>query len=67
MKDNIDPSICPLCQQYNRCDVVSALGCWCMKTTIPQELIARVPVVVKNKSCICNACIEAFHQGNPGK
>ena len=62
MQDKIDPSICPLCQQNNRCDLVAASGCWCMKVNVPQALIARVPVVVKNKSCICNACIAAYHQ-----
>ena len=62
MTDTIDDSICPLCQQSNRCDVKASTGCWCMTTTVPAELLAKIPETLKNKSCICQGCIEDYHQ-----
>ena len=62
MTDIIDDSICPLCQQSNRCEVQASAGCWCMTTTVPAELLAKTPEKQKNKSCICQACIENYYQ-----
>ena len=58
----VNDSICPLCQQSNRCDVKSSNGCWCMNTEVPAALLAQVPVDLKSKACICNSCIERYHQ-----
>ncbi|WP_343817236.1 cysteine-rich CWC family protein [Colwellia asteriadis] len=57
---NVDDKICPLCQQQNSCNVAAMAGCWCMQVKVPQALIDRVPAPVKNKSCICNTCIEQY-------
>jgi len=62
MADKIDDSICPLCKKINRCDVKSDIACWCMNTKVPPALLAQVPVELKAKACICNACIERFQQ-----
>lgn len=62
MQTLIDDSICPLCKQVNRCDVTAISGCWCMKVKVPAELLAQVPAPIKNKSCICNKCIDRYHQ-----
>ena len=62
MPINLDDSICPLCQQNNRCDVQAQQGCWCMKTEVPTALLDKVPDSLKGKKCICNACIERFEQ-----
>lgn len=62
MTDNIDDSICPLCEQSNRCDVKASQGCWCMNTAVPEALLAQVPEQLKGKSCVCNACIAAYFQ-----
>ena len=58
----VNDSICPLCKQSNRCDAKSSNGCWCMSTQVPAALLAKVPVALKAKACICNRCIERYHQ-----
>ncbi len=55
-----DASICPLCQQSNRCDVKAGIGCWCMNTPVPEALLAKIPAHLKGVSCVCNACIEHY-------
>ncbi|MBF0264000.1 MAG: cob(I)yrinic acid a,c-diamide adenosyltransferase [Gammaproteobacteria bacterium] len=64
MKNNsIDDSICPLCQKKNHCQARNtALSCWCHQKVIPEELIARVPEELKNKTCICQSCVDAYHK-----
>ncbi|MEI6894637.1 MAG: cysteine-rich CWC family protein [Colwellia sp.] len=65
MMNKNDTSICPLCQKSNRCDVDAlnaSEGCWCMNTKVPQALLATLPAHLKKVSCICNACIERYHQ-----
>ncbi len=53
---------CPLCQRENRCGEVAGGGgrCWCFDLKVPAELLARVPVSVRGKACVCRACVEAF-------
>ncbi|TYK66555.1 cysteine-rich CWC family protein [Colwellia echini] len=58
--NKIDDSICPLCQQSNRCDVNASAGCWCMNTNVPQALLATIPTDLQGKSCVCNNCIQAY-------
>ncbi len=62
MTDKVDGSICPLCQEANRCDVKSSTACWCMTANVPAELLAQIPEKQRNKSCICQACIERYCQ-----
>lgn len=62
MTDKTDDSICPLCEQSNRCDVKASQGCWCMNTKVPAALLAQVPEKFKGKTCVCNACIARYHQ-----
>jgi len=59
--------ICPLCQTENKCDVSSQTGCWCVRETVPKELIVQVPDELKNKSCICQKCIRQFKQQSTHK
>ena len=60
MTDKNDGSICPLCQQKNRCGVKAASRCWCMNTQVPEALLAEIPEDLKGISCVCNACIERY-------
>ena len=57
---------CPLCGQSNECRLCTAAAykglCWCEKTTVPDELLARVPEELRNKACICRACVAKFHR-----
>ena len=57
-----DVSICPLCNQSNRCDVLASSGCWCMNAKVPQALLAQIPEHLKAVSCVCNACITRYYQ-----
>jgi len=59
-----NPIICPLCGESNYC--AQAVGddaqgdCWCMKATVPAELLAQLPVAAKDVSCICQTCLTAY-------
>ena len=59
-----DSGQCPLCHQPNGCQLctVSAYKgpCWCARVEIPDGLLARVPVELRNRACICHDCIESF-------
>jgi len=57
-----DVSICPLCQQRNRCNVNANNGCWCMNTKVPEVLLVKIPPHLKNISCVCNNCIELHYE-----
>jgi prepilin-type N-terminal cleavage/methylation domain-containing protein/prepilin-type processing-associated H-X9-DG protein len=64
-----DPNQCPLCGGANECQLCSPAAykgpCWCAQTQIPEALLAQVPPELKNKSCICHACVSAFHASQP--
>ncbi len=62
MTDKIEDSICPLCQQSNRCDVQTSTACWCMTANVPAGLLAQIPETQRKKSCICQACIQDYYQ-----
>ena len=59
----VDPTVCPLCGQPNRCanEVERATGvpqppCWCTQVDFSAELLARVPTAAKDRACICAVC-----------
>ncbi|MFT5591946.1 MAG: hypothetical protein ACI8SR_000301 [Oceanicoccus sp.] len=62
----IDPFLCPLCQQKNRCvnlgDKDTNKNCWCNHPDIkfPKALLDQVPEEKKGKACICQQCAQAF-------
>jgi Family of unknown function (DUF5522)/Cysteine-rich CWC len=66
MNNAVDPARCPLCGQSNDCrqctSEVYKGPCWCMTMTIPDELLARVPAELKDKACICRACVMGWHE-----
>jgi hypothetical protein len=58
-----DPGRCPLCGQPNTCamETQRASGipqgpCWCRQVDFAADLLARVPVEARGRSCICPAC-----------
>lgn len=63
----INPNICPLCKENNRCMNVScselSQTCWCKNPEIkfPESLLKKIPDISRNKACICKAC--ALAQG----
>jgi len=64
-----NPSLCPLCQQPNDCQLCTTAAykgaCWCMTVEIPEALLAQVPADSRNKACICRDCVTAFHRNQP--
>ena len=59
----IDPSLCPLCGQANRCamelekETGMAQGpCWCTAVTFDSAQLDSVPDTAKRLACICTAC-----------
>ena len=57
---------CPLCGGQNDCQLCTNAAykgpCWCASTSIPGELLARVPAELRNRACICRNCVKAFHR-----
>jgi prepilin-type N-terminal cleavage/methylation domain-containing protein/prepilin-type processing-associated H-X9-DG protein len=66
----VDAGRCPLCGHPNHCQMLHAPaekgGCWCARVEVPHELLARVPVELRNRACICQDCIESFHLEKAG-
>ena len=60
-----NPASCPLCGAANECQLCSPAAykgaCWCAHEEISAELLARVPESLRNRACICRACVEKFH------
>lgn len=61
----IDPALCPLCGQPNRCAMQAeqAIGqaqppCWCTGVEFTPELLAQVPPAARRQACICRTCAE---------
>jgi hypothetical protein len=59
----VDPSLCPLCGQTNRCamEVQRETGrqqppCWCTQVDFSADLLARIPAEAQRKACICADC-----------
>lgn len=59
----VQPQLCPLCGQANRCamEVQRETGvpqgdCWCTQVDFSAELLARVPPAAQRLACICAAC-----------
>ncbi|HEX3798564.1 MAG TPA: cysteine-rich CWC family protein [Verrucomicrobiae bacterium] len=63
---NIDATKCPLCGQPNDCQLCTAASykgpCWCAKMKFPEELLAKVPPELRNRACICLACVMQFNR-----
>jgi len=54
---NFTTKLCPFCNQDNKCDILNAKSCWCMKEKVPTSLQELVPKEHKRKSCICQNCV----------
>jgi hypothetical protein len=60
---NVEPSLCPLCGQPNRCamEIERETGqkqgpCWCTQVDFGAELLAKVPAHKQRMACICETC-----------
>src|SRR5689334_7902622 len=62
---------CPLCGGPNECQLCTSAAhkgpCWCASASIPDELLARVPVESRRRACICRDCVTAFSREQAGQ
>lgn len=68
MNKIIDTKKCPLCGKENNCMNIkcnndAANNCWCNDPNIQfsADLTAQVPEICRNQTCICAACVRAYH------
>lgn len=57
---------CPICGKDNGCAFNTGQdpkSCWCMKTTIPKELLEGRD----GSACICKSCVEAYYKSHQKK
>ncbi|WP_254638864.1 cysteine-rich CWC family protein [Cohnella sp. GbtcB17] len=57
--DRADRDRCPLCGGPNGCAIEAgkpAESCWCMLTTIGEDVLASVPPPLRGRACICPDC-----------
>ena len=63
----VDPCLCPLCGQPNQCAMAQPQSgeakapCWCTREPFSAALLQQVPGPLKDKACICRACVQASH------
>jgi len=59
-----NPAECPLCGGPNECQLCSPAACkepcWCAQVEIPARLLALVPDNLRDRACICRACVQKF-------
>ena len=63
-------TLCPLCGGANHCAPASAgrldVECWCTRTTVSREALARVPADLVDKACLCPRCAAGGRDAEPG-
>ncbi|HEY2150800.1 MAG TPA: cysteine-rich CWC family protein [Vicinamibacterales bacterium] len=61
------PALCPLCGRSNACgQLAGASECWCMTTKIAAAALEAVPIEMRNRACICQACARKAAAGTVG-
>lgn len=64
--NSLDAGQCPLCGRPNLCQLCTTAAykgpCWCARVKIPEALIGQVPPELKDRACICEACVTTFHR-----
>ena len=64
-----DPCVCPLCGNPNNCQLCGMVAykgpCWCATVSFPDPLLARIPLDLRSRACICRACVRAFCREQP--
>ena len=66
MREELPPPVplqnpsCPLCGGPNGCAPAACgrfdVDCWCSRTRIPAEVLARIPADQRMKACVCARC-----------
>ncbi|HEC73947.1 MAG TPA: hypothetical protein ENI26_06180 [Methylophaga aminisulfidivorans] len=63
--ETFSEALCPLCHGSNSCGNLSpdtSSSCWCRDPEIsfPKALLEQVPVALRGKACICQACVKQY-------
>jgi hypothetical protein len=74
MREEIPPlplpaHICPLCGGPNGCAPAACgrfeVECWCSRTRIAADVLARIPAEQRLRACVCARCAGA--EAGPGR
>ncbi|MBO9596646.1 MAG: cysteine-rich CWC family protein [Cohnella sp.] len=56
---------CPICGEDSGCAMEAGkpIGeCWCVKRSFPPETITLVPEALRERACICEACLDRLER-----
>ncbi len=56
---------CPICGNDSGCGLEAGKrieACWCYRVSFPEQLKTRVPAELRERACVCRACVEAALQ-----
>ncbi|BFM48799.1 cysteine-rich CWC family protein [Marinomonas sp. THO17] len=53
-------SKCPFCQQDAACGLEKEQACWCFVESIPQQMLALLPIEAQGTACVCHKCIRLY-------
>jgi hypothetical protein len=52
-----DATRCPLCGETNECGIAAGQStCWCFSTSIPADVLERIPEEARGTACVCAKC-----------
>lgn len=58
---------CPLCGNDSGCGLEAGKPieqCWCSRAAFPERLKTRVPAELRERACVCEACLQAALREN---
>jgi hypothetical protein len=63
---NVDVATCVLCGSANDCGLARGeTTCWCFEVVVPPSLLAQIPEALRDRACVCRACVERASRGLP--
>lgn len=63
---NVDVATCALCGSANDCGLARGeTTCWCFEVVVPPSLLAQIPEALRDRACVCRACVESASRGLP--
>ena len=63
---SVDVATCALCGSANDCGLARGeTTCWCFEVVVPPSLLAQIPEALRDRACVCRACVERASRGLP--
>lgn len=63
---SVDVATCAICGSANDCGLARGdTTCWCFEVVVPPSLLARIPEALRDRACVCRACVERASRGLP--